>query len=148
MSKYHVTIRQQRKSKFFKMTERSDGCNGETLLVPCAGKHRLQRKLAKDYYWVCVLPCSVRTEVIIIPLLGCLCLKDQSDLCSINCHTHAMVVNCPAKYSKFLNGWHFSSAVNMSTRHLHVTGGITWSFIGLAQVESCRHPTNLSSFER
>ena len=46
-------------------------------------------------------------------------------------------------YSKFLSG---SSAVNMTCRH--VIGDITSSLIGLAQVECCRHSTNLSSFER
>ena len=37
---------------------------------------------------------------------------------------------------------------DVSTRHLHVTGGITSSFIGLARVERCRHSTNLRFFER
>ena len=33
------------------MAERSGGCSGETLLAPCTRKKRLQRKMAKDYYW-------------------------------------------------------------------------------------------------
>ena len=32
---------------------------------------------------------------------------------------------------------------DVSTGHLHVIGGITSSFIGLARVERCRHSTNL-----
>ena len=32
---------------------------------------------------------------------------------------------------------------DVSTCHLHVIGGITSSFIGLARVERCRHSTNL-----
>ena len=27
-------------------------CSGETLLAPCTGKKRLQRKMTKDYYWI------------------------------------------------------------------------------------------------
>ena len=34
------------------MAERSDGCNGETLLAPCTRKKRLQRKMTKDCYWI------------------------------------------------------------------------------------------------
>ena len=34
------------------MTERSDGCSGETLLAPCTRKKRLQRKMTKDNYWI------------------------------------------------------------------------------------------------
>ena len=33
------------------MTERSDGCSGETLLAPCTRKKMLQRKITNDYYW-------------------------------------------------------------------------------------------------
>ena len=36
----------------FKMAKRSDGCSGETLLVPCTRKKRLQRKMTEDYYWI------------------------------------------------------------------------------------------------
>ena len=36
----------------FKMAEGSDGCSGETLLAPCTRKKRLQRKMAKDNYWI------------------------------------------------------------------------------------------------
>ena len=36
----------------FKMVEGSDGCSGETLLVPCTRKKRLQRKMIKDLYWL------------------------------------------------------------------------------------------------
>ena len=37
----------------FKMAKRFDGygCNGETMLVPCTKKKRLQRKMTKDYNW-------------------------------------------------------------------------------------------------
>ena len=35
-----------------KIAERSDGCSDETLLAPCTGKRRLQRKMTKDYYWI------------------------------------------------------------------------------------------------
>ena len=34
------------------MTERSDGCSGETLLAPCTRKKTLQRKMTKDHYWI------------------------------------------------------------------------------------------------
>ena len=44
-SKCQVTIRQQWKLKFFKMEERLDGCSGKTLLVPCARRKNLQRKI-------------------------------------------------------------------------------------------------------
>ena len=36
----------------FKMAERSSGCSGETLLVLCARKKRLQRKVTKGYHWI------------------------------------------------------------------------------------------------
>ena len=29
-----------------------DGCSGETLLVPCTRKKRLQRKMTKHYHWI------------------------------------------------------------------------------------------------
>ena len=31
---------------------RMHGCSGETLLAPCTRKKRLQRKMAKDNYWI------------------------------------------------------------------------------------------------
>ena len=34
------------------MTERSDGCSGDTLLAPCTREKRQQRKMTKDYYWI------------------------------------------------------------------------------------------------
>ena len=34
------------------MAERSDGCNGETLLAPRTRKKRLRRKITKDCYWI------------------------------------------------------------------------------------------------
>ena len=33
------------------------------------------------------------SEVIVIALFTCVCLKDQLGLCSINCHMYAMTVN-------------------------------------------------------
>ena len=51
-SKCHVTLQRQWQFKMFKMAERSNGCSGETLLAPCIRKKRLQRKMAKDYYWI------------------------------------------------------------------------------------------------
>ena len=38
-------------NKVLKMAERSDVCSSETLLVSCARKKRLQRKMIKDYRW-------------------------------------------------------------------------------------------------
>ena len=43
-----------------------------------------------------ILSCLVSREVIVIALISCLCLKDQLDLCSINCHKYAMAENCSA----------------------------------------------------
>ena len=37
--------------KFLKTGERSDACNGETLLAPCTRKKRLKRKMTKNYYY-------------------------------------------------------------------------------------------------
>ena len=34
------------------MAERSDDCNGETLLAPCARKKRPQRKITNYCYWI------------------------------------------------------------------------------------------------
>ena len=34
------------------MTEGLDGRSGETLLAPCTRKQRLERKMAKDNYWI------------------------------------------------------------------------------------------------
>ena len=51
-SKCHVTIQRHWQFKMFKMAEGSDGCSGETLLAPCTRKKRLQRKMAKDNYWI------------------------------------------------------------------------------------------------
>ena len=53
-SKCHVTIQRHWQFKMFKMAEGSDGCSGETLLAPCTRKKRLQRKMAKDNYWIAV----------------------------------------------------------------------------------------------
>ena len=50
--KGHVTIQRHWQFKMFKMAEGSDGCSGETLLAPCTRKKRLQRKMAKDNYWI------------------------------------------------------------------------------------------------
>ena len=47
-----MTIQRQWQFKMFKMTERSDGCSGETLLAPCTRKKILQRKMTKDDYWI------------------------------------------------------------------------------------------------
>ena len=56
------------------MAKRSDGCNGETLLAPCARKKRLQRKMTEDYYWMGAEEdsgmCSVSREMIIIALFA------------------------------------------------------------------------------
>ena len=51
-SKCHVTIQRHWQFKMFKIAEGSDGCSGETLLAPCTRKKRLQRKMAKDNYWI------------------------------------------------------------------------------------------------
>ena len=68
------------------------------LLAPCARKKRLQRKMAEDYHLMMkkILASSLSRDIIVIALFTCLCLKDQLDLCSINCHIHAMTENCSA----------------------------------------------------
>ena len=49
-SKCHVTIQRQWQFNMFKMSERSDGSSGETLLAPCTRKKKLQRKMTEDNY--------------------------------------------------------------------------------------------------
>ena len=39
-------------STCFKMAQRSDGYNGQTLLAPCTRKKRLQKKMTDDYHWI------------------------------------------------------------------------------------------------
>ena len=50
----HVKIQRQWQFMMFKMAEGSDGCSGEILQALCTRKKRLQRKMTKDNYWICV----------------------------------------------------------------------------------------------
>ena len=43
-----------------------------------------------------ILACSVSSEMVVIALFTCPCLKDQFGLCLINCNIHAITGNCSA----------------------------------------------------
>ena len=51
-SKCHVTMQQRGSSSVQNSRTGWDRCSGETLLAPCTRKKRLQRKIAKHYYWI------------------------------------------------------------------------------------------------
>ena len=83
------------------MAEQSDGCHGETLLALCARKKTLQRKMTKDYHWIGGeenngMFSKSLNDFILSYLIIYLSLKDKLGLYSMNCHNHAMTVNCSA----------------------------------------------------
>ena len=51
-NKCHVTIQQRGSSSVQNGRTGWDCCSGETLLVPCTRKKRLQRKITKHYHWI------------------------------------------------------------------------------------------------
>ena len=62
----------------FKMAKRLDDGSGETLLAPCARRKKLQRKMTTYYFWIGAQEnIVVLSEMIIIALISCHCLKYQ-----------------------------------------------------------------------
>ena len=51
-SKCHVTMQQRGSSSVQNGRTGWDRCSGETLLVPCTRKKRLQRKIIEHYHWI------------------------------------------------------------------------------------------------
>ena len=45
-----------------------------------------------------ILACSVSREMNVVVLFSYFCLKNQLSPCSVNCHTHAMSLNCCASF--------------------------------------------------
>ena len=67
---------------------------GERLLAVSASLKMPQKKMTKDYYCAGAKESICISEMILIALFTCICLKDKLGLCSINCHINAITGNC------------------------------------------------------
>ena len=88
-------------------------------------KSTQQGKLVRNSFEKCSRGISYSSQIVFFQSLHCTCFSRAIQQISL-------------WLALFVGSEH-----DVSTRHLHVVGGITSSFVGLARVERCRHSSNL-----